>query len=227
MNTVKALTPQIDRFHQSVDNWGLSDSNVQVIFETYEVAKQFHASQTYGSFPYMEHVCAVFNTVDDTYVDVGMELARFLGEEPTYNPSLFVRVGQTALFHDVLEDCDITYNDIKSLKDSNGLNLILDAQPIYDITNDLGKDRVERNLRTYLRMRDNPIACYVKLCDRLSNMKASKASGSSMFNKYKTELDVMHYALSKNSEGRKNDFLDPLWEQLFTLRVTPNELTTV
>lgn len=181
--------------------------------ETFKKACELHEGQMYGNLPYMEHVCQVFYEVlkHEHIINEGI---------PPFDLSTRIICLQTALFHDALEDCDITYNDIKRLKYEEfdeELDLIIEPKYIYNITNDLGKDRVERNLRTYLRMRDYPISIFVKLCDRLANMKSSKERGSTMFKRYKRELPVMKYTLYTNSEGRKHKWSDPLWDELFNL----------
>lgn len=87
-----------------------------------------------------------------------------------------------ALAHDTLEDTGITYNDlVKAL----GVEV---ADIVYDVTNELGKNRKERALKTYPKIASNPKATLVKLADRIMNTRYSKETGSSMYAKYKKEF---------------------------------------
>ena len=90
-------------------------------------------------------------------------------------------------FHDTIEDCRVTYHD---LLDKYKLD-VLSAEIVYAVTDDKGRNRAERgNLTLYLNMREIPGATFVKMCDRLANMSFSKKEGSTMFEKYKSELPL-------------------------------------
>jgi len=84
--------------------------------------------------------------------------------------------------HDLIEDCRISYNDVKS-------NLGQEAADIvYAVSNEKGKTRKERaNAAYYKGIRQTPGATFVKLCDRIANVQYSKMTGSRMFEMYKKE----------------------------------------
>lgn len=84
--------------------------------------------------------------------------------------------------HDTIEDCRLTYNDIKM---EFGEQV---ADIVYAVSNEKGKNRKERaNDKYYKGIIDTPYATYVKLCDRLANVKYSYDTGSRMFGVYQKE----------------------------------------
>lgn len=84
--------------------------------------------------------------------------------------------------HDLIEDTRVTYNDIcEKLGD-------LEADIIYALTNEKGRNRKERaNDAYYQGIRITGGAIFIKLCDRIANIKYSKMTKSSMFKKYRQE----------------------------------------
>ena len=84
--------------------------------------------------------------------------------------------------HDTIEDCRVTYNDVKSELGEEVANIV------YALTNEKGKTRKERaNDKYYEGIRNTKGAVFVKLCDRIANVQYSKMTKSSMFKKYKEE----------------------------------------
>lgn len=108
--------------------------------------------------------------------------------------------------HDLIEDCRLTYNDIKS---KLGLEI---AEITYALTNEKGKTRKERANEKYYA---NIIACenaaFVKICDRLANVKYSKMNAdknSSMYFKYKAENPSFIAALTDSDNTLKDMFIE-------------------
>lgn len=88
----------------------------------------------------------------------------------------------SCFLHDTIEDCRVTYNDIKSEFNTDI------AEIVYALTNDKGKNRKERAGEKYYKgIRETPYADFVKLCDRIANVQFSRLSESSMLNKYRKE----------------------------------------
>ena len=83
--------------------------------------------------------------------------------------------------HDVLEDTHLSYNDIKK---EFGEDI---AELVYAVTDELGRNRKERKEKTYPKIKGNPKAIAVKLCDRIANVREAKSSASKMFRMYKDE----------------------------------------
>ncbi len=66
--------------------------------------------------------------------------------------------------HDVIEDTATSYNDLAFIFGSNVADIV------YDVTDELGKNRKERHTKTYKKVAANPEAIKVKLCDRIANL---------------------------------------------------------
>lgn len=126
--------------------------------------------------------------------------------------------------HDTIEDCRVTYNDIK--KEFG----IYTADIVYALTNEKGKNRKERaNDKYYEGIRSTRNATFVKICDRLANMEYSAHEGSSMFGKYVEEypefkarllrddyvpmFERMEYIIQRGTDGRK-----PIRENKFQVK---------
>ena len=84
--------------------------------------------------------------------------------------------------HDLIEDTRVTYNDVKKKLGETAADII------YACTNEKGKNREERaNSKYYEGIRTTPYAVFVKLCDRIANVKYSKRMDSRMFEMYRKE----------------------------------------
>jgi hypothetical protein len=84
--------------------------------------------------------------------------------------------------HDLIEDARKTYNDVKEFCG------IIIAEITYALTNDKGKNRAERaGAKYYEGIRQVEFADYVKICDRLANIKYSTSKKSKMMNAYAKE----------------------------------------
>ncbi len=87
--------------------------------------------------------------------------------------------------HDTIEDTRQTYNDVKA---ACGEAV---AEIVYALTNEKGKNRKERaNEKYYNGIRNTPPAAFVKICDRLANVKYSKQKNSRMLDAYKKEFNA-------------------------------------
>jgi (p)ppGpp synthase/HD superfamily hydrolase len=84
--------------------------------------------------------------------------------------------------HDTIEDCRLTFNDVKNVA---GVDV---AEIVYALTNEKGKNRSERASEAYYKgIRETSWATYIKLCDRLANVRYSKETNSRMYEVYKKE----------------------------------------
>lgn len=84
--------------------------------------------------------------------------------------------------HDTIEDCRVTYNDLK-----NNLNQEI-AEIAYALTNEKGKNRAERaNDKYYEGIKNTPYAVFVKICDRIANVEYSIKTKSRMLEVYSKE----------------------------------------
>ena len=133
-------------------------------------AIEAHASvnHTYDNKPYSIHLAMVVGFAK-SYIDIIPEQCQ---ED----------VLSACWLHDTIEDCRLTYNDIIS---DFGEAV---AEIIYAVTNDKGKNRKERaGNKYYDGIRRTPWATFVKLADRLANIKYSSETNSRMLEVYKKE----------------------------------------
>ena len=143
-----------------------------------EYATNLHTSvnHTYDNSPYSTHLKMVY--------EFGTKYTHLLPID------LVTNTLAACWAHDLIEDCRVTYNDLK--KD---LNLQI-AEITYNLTNNKGKSRGDRaNGSYYADIRKCEQSTYVKICDRLANVTYSKQQGSSMYEKYKAEQNKFRIAL--------------------------------
>lgn len=82
-----------------------------------------------------------------------------------------------AWFHDSIEDARVSYNDVKKIALKFGLTeeqAFLASEIVYALTNEKGRNRKERaGKRYYEGIRNTPYAPFVKICDRMANIRYS------------------------------------------------------
>ena len=142
----------------------------------------------YGDKPYSHHLKMVF----DFAVSLGAVLTR---------DELVVALA-ACWIHDVIEDARKTYNDVAKVLGTRV------ADVAYALSNEKGKTRDERaNDAYYAGIKADDVACFVKICDRLANMKHSRDTGNKkMMENYANEL-----------EGFIAKLYNPRFERMFEL----------
>lgn len=97
-----------------------------------------------------------------------------------------------AWVHDVIEDARETYNDVKKATNKNVADIA------YALTNYKGKTRSQRAGKSYYKeIKSVPLADYIKICDRLANIKYSSLTQSTMLDVYRKEHDHFKTILYK------------------------------
>lgn len=95
--------------------------------------------------------------------------------------------------HDTVEDCGLTFNDLKKITNHRVALLA------YACTNEKGKTRAERaNNKYYRGIRNTQYATFVKLCDRMANIHHSSSTKSRMMEMYKKEHEHFKRKLQPN-----------------------------
>jgi len=158
-----------------VDNGEVQKVPDKTVEEQYEFAKRLtgmlHHDQGYGVNQYTYHL-----------QQVDMVLNRF-GFEKDF-------VLRTCVWlHDLIEDQHILHNKICH---AFGEKI---ADVVYDVTNEMGRNRKEKFLKTYPKIKANRDALIVKLADRIANIKFSKGTSSSHAEMYKKEWPEFREAL--------------------------------
>lgn len=155
----------------------------------YAIDLHRNVNQKYGDYSYEYHLQMVVNIAND-----------FSWMIPTKDLDDVIA---GCWVHDVLEDVhSITYNNIKK-----ELNETI-AEYAFALTNEKGRSRKERaNDKYYLGIKNYKHAAFIKLCDRIANVRFSKENNEKMFKMYKEEQDSFAEALC---DGR----FDGLWTML-------------
>lgn len=134
-------------------------------------AVEAHGDQSYGVEPYSVHLDAVH------------ALAVAFGAPPD--------VCVAAFCHDCVEDTAVTIAQVRELFGESVAGLVA------AVTNEPGKNRKERNARTYPKIRQaGPDAVMLKLCDRIANVEAvSTPKADSKIAMYQKEHEAFRAAL--------------------------------
>ena len=104
--------------------------------------------------------------------------------------------------HDIIEDTFATYSDLKK-----STNEII-AEYTFALTNEKGRNRKDRaNDKYYKELKEYKHGSFIKLCDRIANVKYSKNINPEMFKMYKKEYKNFK---EKLYDGRWN----PMWKEL-------------
>ena len=92
-----------------------------------------------------------------------------------------IKVLLGALFHDLIEDCRLTYNDVKGKWGKDVADIV------FACTELRGRNRDERHGPEYYKLlQEHRLGRYVKICDVIANMTRGVQTGSGMLKKYRT-----------------------------------------
>lgn len=118
----------------------------KLCYEARLVAIKAHGDQSYdGIFPYEKHLH-----------DVVQVLKRF-GFTGVYEICGWL--------HDSIEDGNVSYNKLKSYFGEEV------AEAVFAVTDELGRNRIERKEKTYPKIFRNKLAQVVKVADRIANIE--------------------------------------------------------
>jgi len=160
-----------------------------VELQAQEFALKCHSGQKYGNREYSFHLESV------------VQIARKF--------DLPEDVVASCWLHDTLEDCDITYQDLKK---NFGENI---AEIVYSVTDELGRNRIERKSKTYPKIKANEDAVCVKLCDRIANLRQALIDDNrkliTMYMNEKEEFEQHLYSADQS------DRTLALWKELESL----------
>lgn len=147
-------------------------------------AQKAHNVQVYGEcYPYFKHLENVYNV-----------LLQF----EIYDNDMLI----AAWLHDCIEDTNTSYNDLKK---EFGVDV---AEIVYCVTDELGRNRIERKEKTYPKIRSNPKSVILKIADRIANVQFSIEQKSDHFKMYQNEHNNFQYELRIYKQ------VDSMWEYL-------------
>ncbi|MDB4311842.1 hypothetical protein N9937_00290 [bacterium] len=141
--------------------------NIQT--KAFDIAYKAHLEQKYGDKAY---ICHIISTVINT--------KNLLGGDWIDNYDEYIA---TAYLHDVVEDTDVTLEDLLWSRIPKSVVTAVDA-----ITKRDGETRKQYLLRVI----ENPIALIVKIADTEANLDASRKEGNGQrINKYEKQLEFL------------------------------------
>jgi len=150
------------------------------------IAEILHCNQKYDNEDYIFHLKNVYMVL----IEFGFE-----------NEDLLC----AAWLHDSVEDTQMKLSLIEKYFGHEVSSLV------YAVTNEVGKNRKERNLKTYQKIQNNFRATSLKLADRIANVRQCiTKNNTNLYEMYKKEYDIFRYTL-KLDIGTTND---SLWKEL-------------
>ena len=132
-----------------------------MIQQALNFATEAHTStnHTYDGHPYMIHL--------ERAVAIGYDFLHLVPDEQQYQAI-------SALWlHDTIEDCRVSYNDLKTKFGP------VVAEAVLAVTPRWGRNRKEKQgAEYYEHIRNTPLAIFVKLCDRIANAEYSRENNN-------------------------------------------------
>lgn len=151
------------------------------------LAEVAHHRQRYGIHAYTYHL----QQVDDTLCKFGFE------------EDMELRI--SAWLHDMIEDTGMSYDQIKV-----GFGEIV-ADIVYAVTNEMGRSRKERNLKTYPKIKANKKAIILKLADRLVNVGQALGTNTRYIDMYRKEFTLFKSSLYEDIGDER---IGAMWKRL-------------
>jgi (p)ppGpp synthase/HD superfamily hydrolase len=155
---------------------------------------EFHHNSTnhkYDGYPYTYHLDMVFKVAE-----------KFIHLVPQDKRNIVL---SACCCHDTIEDCRVTYNDVKS---ELGEEI---ADIVYALSNEKGKTRKDRaNEKYYQGIRETEFATFVKMCDRIANIQYSYSVRSRMSDMYKKETPTFINSIYDERYSEMFEYLEHL-----------------
>ena len=165
-------------------------SNADIVKAKY-FAEIAHAGQVYNDeVPYTVHLEQVVQTLDKFGIRSNDMICG-------------------AWLHDVIEDTGKSYSDIKSRFGEDV------AEIVCAVTSELGRNRKERNIKTYPKIKASERALILKLADRIANVNYGLISGGKT-DMYAKEFEDFRNSL-KSEATDSNPVILNMWKYLAKL----------
>lgn len=148
-------------------------------------AAEAHAGQQYGDKPYTHHLARVIQVLRE----VGIE-------DPVMH--------MAAALHDTVEDTDTTIEEIRETFGDQVADLV------WAVTTEAGKNRKERNAKTYPKVRATAGATVLKLADRIANVAHAWQGQNPILFMYHREYPDFRRALRHDPTGPEAEMWDAL-----------------
>lgn len=160
---------------------------MQLYKKAFKFAFDKHKDQKYGDMPYFWHLNCVESVLTSILFNVKNEV-----------------ILSAALLHDVMEDCNVSKEEITQQFGEQVADLVL------RLTDERAPTRKERKALTYPKIRESKDAVMIKLADRIANVHEC-LDNENKLKMYQKEHDLFKKALYVKGE------FDFAWEELETL----------
>lgn len=163
-----------------------------MIMRAKELAFKYHEGDKYGIYPYTFHLNQVYNVL------------KFFGVKDEL-------ILAAAWLHDVIEDTECLYED---LFEEFGKDL---ADLVYLVTDKRGKNRRERQEKTYPLIAEDQRARILKLADRIANTTQSQHEKEKQWLMYEKEYEYFKETLNILGHIHDNSLTpiqDAMWAYL-------------
>lgn len=150
-------------------------------------------------------------------VQVGQEFMHLLTKEAVDSAEIFAAIWN----HDTIEDCRVSYADLVGAIGKRSADIV------FAVTNEKGKTRKDRASEKYYEgIRATKYATFVKLCDRIANVKYGKLTNGKV-DMYRKEQSYFEESLNgapirPKLEGSANLELVKCWSMVEYLRTLLN-----
>lgn len=156
------------------------------LIDAREFATKKHAGQEYDKHPYTYHLNAVCEVAQEYNLNGDIQVAAWL--------------------HDILEDTNVSPIELQTFFGRSVAGLV------ECVTDEPGKNRKERAKKTWPKIRTDPAAVALKLCDRIANVKACHDGLSPrLLDMYEKEHDAFKEALYSDED---DEAIIELWCEL-------------
>jgi len=158
----------------------------------YAIEKHYRAGNKYGEHEYDYHLNMVYIEGKHYFKEMNIPSNECL----VYSKAIWC--------HDILTDTGVSREELRKVIGG-------EAEDIVWCVSGFGNNRKERNKNEINKTKNNRKAVFVKLCDRLANVKKSKHTNKNLFEMYKKEHTQFKKILYIKGE------YDLMWENLSDL----------
>jgi len=159
----------------------------QLLRNAFLLATKKHQHQKYGDSPYTVHL----HDVENVLREFGHDDEKYLA---------------AAWLHDVIEDTPTHYSEVEQATSKDV------AEIVFALTDEIGRNRKERQKKTKPKVHACPDALVVKLADIISNYRDARRGNPGFIQMYKKG----HPEFETEFRGEGSP-LEPMWEEAHKL----------
>lgn len=164
----------------------MENKEISIIDRAIKLARKYHGAQMYGEHPYMYHLQRV------------ARLAVLMWPE-SLSPAEIENAVCSAWLHDILEDTNCPESEIIQACGPEVLEIVK------CLTNNCENERIY-----FEQIAENRLAIFVKVCDRIANIRECLINGSPKINKYKRQNQMFQEILFRSQFDSAFDYLSNL-----------------